>query len=158
MVTAPQMRPLISRRQLSEWLNMSPRTLCQWHRRGYGPAVYRCGRVIRYRPEDVEQFLAAIGRCELTKLPAEKQPTELPGAVEQERILAQIRAGEMGELTQMDQDAVDRRTALTDLLGLAANVDEDAVIADAWRSAFGKGATKGTKTLGVDGGRRGGDD
>ena len=48
---------LIDTRQLSENLQIPPRTLDQWAYRGKGPAFIRVGRHRRYRQADVEAWL-----------------------------------------------------------------------------------------------------
>ena len=38
-------------------LGLSASTLRRWAREGRGPAVLRIGRLVRYRPEDLDRFL-----------------------------------------------------------------------------------------------------
>jgi len=40
-------------------LCVEEKTLAQWRSQGKGPAFIRMGRAVRYRPEDIELFIAA---------------------------------------------------------------------------------------------------
>ena len=52
--------PLVGPDRAAELLGgLSPRTLERWRIEGRGPAYVRVGRLIRYRTEDLEQFVAA---------------------------------------------------------------------------------------------------
>jgi hypothetical protein len=46
-------------------LGLSPRTLEGWRRRGEGPAYLKVGRLVKYRPEDVEAYKTARLRANL---------------------------------------------------------------------------------------------
>jgi excisionase family DNA binding protein len=48
---------LMSATEVAEYLGISVNTLYQHRYRGEGPPGYRVGGRIRYRPEDVEQWL-----------------------------------------------------------------------------------------------------
>jgi predicted DNA-binding transcriptional regulator AlpA len=39
-------------------LGLSPRTLEGWRRRGEGPPYLKVGRLVKYRPEDIEAYKA----------------------------------------------------------------------------------------------------
>jgi Helix-turn-helix domain len=46
-------------------LGLSPRTLEGWRRRGEGPPYLKVGRLVKYRPEDIEAYKAAQLRANL---------------------------------------------------------------------------------------------
>lgn len=46
-------------------LELSPRTLEGWRRRGEGPPYLKIGRRVKYRPEDIEAYKAARLRANL---------------------------------------------------------------------------------------------
>jgi hypothetical protein len=46
-------------------LGLSPRTLEGWRRRGEGPPYLKVGRLVKYRPEDIEAYKAARLRANL---------------------------------------------------------------------------------------------
>jgi hypothetical protein len=46
-------------------LGLSPRTLEGWRRRGEGPSYIKVGRLVKYRPEDIEAYKAAQLRANL---------------------------------------------------------------------------------------------
>lgn len=46
---------------VSDYLGIPKNTLYQWRTKGYGPAGKRMGKYIRYRPEDVETWVAEQG-------------------------------------------------------------------------------------------------
>lgn len=48
----------ITPRQLAELLGVPLGTVRDWHRRGVAPPHYKIGGLIRYRPAEVEQWLA----------------------------------------------------------------------------------------------------
>jgi len=50
--------PLISPASLARYLGVPVRTVYGWHTRGIGPPSFRVGRHTRYRPPDVEAWLA----------------------------------------------------------------------------------------------------
>jgi len=54
--------PLLSERQAAARLNARPDTLRRWRTQGRGPAHIRLGRLVRYRPTDVETFIESR-RC-----------------------------------------------------------------------------------------------
>ncbi|MCC6131406.1 MAG: helix-turn-helix domain-containing protein [Acidobacteria bacterium] len=53
-------------KQLAEKLSVAPQTPRVWRLRGGGPPFLRIGRRIRYRPEDVAQFIADQPRYQST--------------------------------------------------------------------------------------------
>jgi excisionase family DNA binding protein len=60
--------PLLTRKQTAEKLNMSPRTLAKWAMTDKNLPVVRIGtRAVRYRQEDVEEFLRQNTRGQLNK-------------------------------------------------------------------------------------------
>lgn len=52
------MAPLMSIHDVSDHLGIPVGTLYQWRTRGKGPKGLRMGRYVRYRPEDVETWIA----------------------------------------------------------------------------------------------------
>jgi excisionase family DNA binding protein len=48
---------LMSTEDLSAFLGVPVKTIYQWRTRGDGPRGYRVGKHVRYRREDVEQWL-----------------------------------------------------------------------------------------------------
>jgi excisionase family DNA binding protein len=50
---------LLTPEDVAELLGISERTLEFWRYQGRGPAFLRVGKRVRYRPTDVEAFLAA---------------------------------------------------------------------------------------------------
>ncbi|HLK76948.1 MAG TPA: helix-turn-helix domain-containing protein [Streptosporangiaceae bacterium] len=63
--------PLMTPEQLAGYLggDITPGTLAHWRHRGGGPPYLKTGHRVRYRPEDVREWLAAGGR-ESGKVPA----------------------------------------------------------------------------------------
>lgn len=49
---------LLTPEQLSEFLGIPVGTIYQWRYTGTGPVALKVGRHLRYRPEDVETWLA----------------------------------------------------------------------------------------------------
>ena len=49
--------PLLSTRDLAEYLDVPVSTLYAWRHRREGPPGFRVGRHIRYRPSDVEDWI-----------------------------------------------------------------------------------------------------
>lgn len=49
---------LITPPELAELTGVPERTLAQWRYLGNGPAYVKVGRHVRYRPEDVQAWLA----------------------------------------------------------------------------------------------------
>jgi excisionase family DNA binding protein len=52
---------LLSIEDLSDYLGIPENTLYQWRTKGYGPAGFRVGKYVRYRPEDVDSWIEAQG-------------------------------------------------------------------------------------------------
>ena len=48
---------LLTEQEAAELLNLSRRTLEAWRRRGKGPRFTKLGKLVRYRLQDVEQFI-----------------------------------------------------------------------------------------------------
>jgi predicted DNA-binding transcriptional regulator AlpA len=53
------MQPLLTQKQCAEMLGLSERTLERLRTMGTGPKFIRIGHSIRYRPEDVQSWLAS---------------------------------------------------------------------------------------------------
>lgn len=49
---------LLSRAEVAEYLNIPPRTLSTWAHKDSGPPYFKIGKHVRYRPMDVEEWLA----------------------------------------------------------------------------------------------------
>jgi excisionase family DNA binding protein len=70
--------PLLTARQVGELLGISPRTVLAWTRRGELPAVKLPSGAVRYRPDELNRWLAdrAVGadgadeECHLPDAPA----------------------------------------------------------------------------------------
>ena len=55
------MQEILTSNEVSEWIRVSPSTLCRWRQRGEGPQVTWMGPTSpRYRREDVEAWLSLI--------------------------------------------------------------------------------------------------
>jgi predicted DNA-binding transcriptional regulator AlpA len=51
---------LLTRRQAAELLALKEQTLARWAMLGKGPRFVKCGsRAVRYRPADIERYIAA---------------------------------------------------------------------------------------------------
>ena len=48
----------ISESEAAKRLNVRPVTMRDWRRKGMGPPFYRCGRLVRYLPSEVAEWLA----------------------------------------------------------------------------------------------------
>ncbi len=56
--------------QTAERLNLkSPRALQNWRCKGYGPPFLKIGRLVRYRPEDIEDWLTQQTRQSTSEAP-----------------------------------------------------------------------------------------
>jgi excisionase family DNA binding protein len=53
------MEKLLAPDELAELLGYPVKTLAEWRSNGDGPPYVRLGRHVRYRPEDVETWIAA---------------------------------------------------------------------------------------------------
>jgi excisionase family DNA binding protein len=51
---------LLTLQQLAELLGVPEATVYQWRSKGYGPRGLRVGKHVRYRPSDVEKWLATL--------------------------------------------------------------------------------------------------
>jgi excisionase family DNA binding protein len=59
---APLRLPLLSPTDLASYLGVPVATIYRWRSYGYGPMGIRVGRHVRYRVEDVDQWLEAQRR------------------------------------------------------------------------------------------------
>lgn len=50
--------PLLSIDEVAAWLSVTVQTIYSWRKRGIGPAALKVGKHLRFRPADVEQFIA----------------------------------------------------------------------------------------------------
>jgi predicted site-specific integrase-resolvase len=48
----------------AEYLGVAPQTLAVWRIRGTGPVFLRVRRIVRYRREDLDRWLAPAGACD----------------------------------------------------------------------------------------------
>lgn len=48
---------LLTTKELSEWMGIAKYTLVKYRMRGYGPHFIKIGRVVRYRLQDVKDWL-----------------------------------------------------------------------------------------------------
>ncbi len=55
--------PLWTEQQLADYLGISVRTPQQWRQRGDGPQYLKVGASVRYRPVDVDRWLAERTRA-----------------------------------------------------------------------------------------------
>ena len=56
------MEALINEKQLSERLQVSLACLRRWRLFGEGPLYVKVGNLVRYRPEDIENWMANLPR------------------------------------------------------------------------------------------------
>lgn len=54
---------LLTESDVAQLLSISIRTLQAWRIRGGGPAFLKIGRVVRYSPHEIEDWLASRHRC-----------------------------------------------------------------------------------------------
>jgi excisionase family DNA binding protein len=50
--------PSLTTKQASEYLNCSKDLLRLWREQGRGPRYFKLGRIIRYRPSDLETWIS----------------------------------------------------------------------------------------------------
>jgi hypothetical protein len=55
--TAPKIAPLLTAQQAGAILRIEPRTLQNWRHRGGGPKYVKVGGSVRYRREDLEEYI-----------------------------------------------------------------------------------------------------
>lgn len=51
------MTKLLCKREVADMFNVSIKTLELWVSKGYGPRAMKMGRLVRFRNEDVENFI-----------------------------------------------------------------------------------------------------
>jgi hypothetical protein len=54
--------PLITEGEAATILRVSLTSLRRWRRQGSGPVYRKLGRTVRYRPNDLSEFVASAGR------------------------------------------------------------------------------------------------
>jgi len=54
------MLALMTEVELSERLNVSLASLRRWRLEGHGPRFVKVGSLVRYRPEDLDEWLASL--------------------------------------------------------------------------------------------------
>jgi excisionase family DNA binding protein len=76
--------PLLTARELAERLCVSTETVLRWHRRGELPAIVLPSGQIRFREDEIEEWLrerATPRRGVLTARPGAAQPQTVPSTV-----------------------------------------------------------------------------
>ncbi|HVI85520.1 MAG TPA: helix-turn-helix domain-containing protein [bacterium] len=63
-MTASITEPLITESEAAGILRISVTSLRRWRREGSGPVYRKLGRAVRYRPNDLSDFVASVGRRE----------------------------------------------------------------------------------------------
>jgi hypothetical protein len=61
-VTTNVPEPLITEGEAADILRVSLTSLRRWRRQGCGPVFRKLGRTVRYRPNDLSDFVASAGR------------------------------------------------------------------------------------------------
>ena len=61
---------LLNEQQAAETLALSVRTLQAWRVRGGGPRFVKLGRAVRYRPDDLNAFIADAERLNTSQAAA----------------------------------------------------------------------------------------
>lgn len=51
--------PMMSEKEVSEWLGVTKGAVAKWRTDGTGPAYSRMGKLIRYAPADVDAWITA---------------------------------------------------------------------------------------------------
>lgn len=51
-------RRLMTRAEVAQLLGVEEKTLANWRTRRFGPPGFRVGKAVRYRPEEVDRWLA----------------------------------------------------------------------------------------------------
>ncbi len=51
---------LLTRDETARQLSISPKTLWDWDRKGFGPSAIRLGSRVRYKQSEVEEFVASL--------------------------------------------------------------------------------------------------
>ena len=59
MSEARQQRPLLTPKEVADWLGVNVQGLADWRYHNSGPTFTRIGRSIRYERDEVEKFIAA---------------------------------------------------------------------------------------------------
>lgn len=65
------MKHLLTERQAADYLNLSVSTLQAWRAGGAGPRFVKLGKSVRYRPEELERYMAEAERPALHEPDAE---------------------------------------------------------------------------------------
>jgi len=50
----------LTEREAAPRIGVAPGTLRNWRRQGRGPAYLKVGKAVRYRPQDIEAYKAAM--------------------------------------------------------------------------------------------------
>jgi predicted DNA-binding transcriptional regulator AlpA len=58
----PLLEPLLDEKQVAEYFRLKPATLCKWRSEGGGPKYVRLGRLIRYKANDLKEWLQECDR------------------------------------------------------------------------------------------------
>src|SRR5215467_3742013 len=62
--------PLVTEGEAAGILRISVTSLRRWRRQGSGPVFRKLGRTVRYRPNDLSDFVASAGRMSTSNTPA----------------------------------------------------------------------------------------
>jgi predicted DNA-binding transcriptional regulator AlpA len=74
MSNAKPPRPLATREEVAGYLGITTKALDQWRRQGKGPKAYSIGRAVRYRWDEVEQWVVDQGDPLLDEPEGEPEP------------------------------------------------------------------------------------
>lgn len=56
------MTRLLDEAEAARALSIQPKTLCRWRWEGKGPAFYKIGSAVRYKIDDIEEFISSARR------------------------------------------------------------------------------------------------
>jgi hypothetical protein len=62
MITTSTPEPLVTEDEVARILRVSVTSLRRWRREGRGPIYRKLGRTVRYRSNDLSDFVASAGR------------------------------------------------------------------------------------------------
>jgi excisionase family DNA binding protein len=69
--------PLLTDREVADLLVVKPDTVRRWAASGQLPSVRLGGRLIRFRPDDVERWIEGQATSTATRLPLRRRPGSL---------------------------------------------------------------------------------
>ena len=77
--------PLLKTHEAASRLALSHRTLEKLRRRGDGPLFVKIGRAVRYRPSDLDRWLASMERTSTSTMPRRPSASDLAGVSREAR-------------------------------------------------------------------------